>query len=59
LFFEHVAMGPPVQSVIESISAVRPHGLRQHAILTQPRADASRWGRDAPLVADSTWRHSS
>jgi hypothetical protein len=59
LFFEHVAMGPPVQSVIESISAVRPHGLRQHSILTQTRADASRWGRDAPLVADSTWRHSS
>jgi hypothetical protein len=57
--FEHVAMGPPVQSVIESIPAVRLHGPPQQASLTEPRADALRQGSDPFLTADSTWRHIS
>jgi hypothetical protein len=57
--FEHVAMGPPVQSVVESLPAVRLHGPRQQARLTEPRADALTRGRDWFLPADSTWRHIS
>jgi hypothetical protein len=57
--FEHVAMGPPVQCVIESIPAVRLHGPPQQASLTEPRVDPLRRGRDGFLTADSPWRHIS
>jgi hypothetical protein len=57
--FEHVAMGPPVQSVIESIPAVRLHGPPQQVSLTEPRTDSLRLGGDALLTADSAWRHIS
>jgi hypothetical protein len=57
--FEHVAMGPPVQSVIESIPAGRLHGPPQKARLTEPRADALLRGRDAFLTADSAGRYIS
>jgi hypothetical protein len=56
---EHVAMGPPVQRVIESLPAVRLHGPLQQVSLTELRADASRRGGDALLTADSAWRHIS
>ena len=57
--FEHVVMGPPLQSVIKSIPAVCLHGPPQQASLIEPRADPLRRGRDAFLTADSTWRHIS
>jgi hypothetical protein len=59
MFFEHVAIGPSVQGVIECPSTARLHGLPQQAIPLEPRADGSRRKREAFLVADSTWRHIS
>jgi hypothetical protein len=59
MFFEHVAIGPSVQSVIECPSTARLHGLPHQAIPTEPRADGSRRKREAFLAADATWRHIS
>jgi hypothetical protein len=59
LFLEHVAMGPPVQSGIERLSAVRLHSHPHQAIRPGTCADGSRRGRDAFLAADATWRHIS
>jgi hypothetical protein len=59
MFLEHAAMGPPGQCTIESLCAVRRHGLLRQAIRTETRADGSRRGRDGFLAADATWRHIS
>ena len=59
MFLEHVAIGPPGQCTIESLCAVRLHGLLHQAIRTETRADGSRRRRDTFLTADSTWRHVS
>ena len=59
MFSDPVAMGPPVQSGIERLSAVRLHSHPQRAVRPGARADGSRRGRDVFLAADSTWRHIS
>ena len=59
MFVEHVAMGPPVQSGIERLSAMGLHGLSHQAIRPGTRVDGSRRGRDVFLAADATWRHIS
>ncbi len=59
MFVEYVAMGPPVQSTIDRISAVLLHGLSHQAIRPGTRVDGSRRGRDVFLAADATWRYIS
>ena len=59
MFFEQVAIETPGQSIIESVFAVRLHGLPHQAIRTETRADGSRRVRDAFLTADSMWWHLS
>ena len=56
MFFEQVAIETPGQSIIESVFAVRLHGLPHQAIRTETRADGSRRGREGFLTADSTRR---
>ena len=56
---ERLAMGPLLQSDIESVVAVRLLGLQKRAERTESRVDASHRGRDAFPTDDSTWRRMS
>ena len=53
---ERLAMGPLLQSDIESSVAVWLHGLQRQAERTESRGDASHRGCDAFHAYDSTGR---